>query len=164
MQSTKKAPARREDGVAPSNEESASTGSPAAQQNPLQQVITTDEGKNTKYNLCSDLWVLAICLPAVLSDLSGLIAFNHFFPFTPRFHFPFDSHMKYLLCFTYIMLFYCAFISSLFISHKLLCFCFRLLFCFTLLTASDRNGGRSSKQREQGKTRDSKWLAHSQDC
>lgn len=52
MQSTKKAPARREDGVAPSNEESASTGSPAAQQNPLQQVITTDEGKNTKYKMC----------------------------------------------------------------------------------------------------------------
>lgn len=43
--------------------------------------------------LCSDLWELAICLPAVLSDLSGLIAFNHFFPFTPRFHFPFDSHI-----------------------------------------------------------------------
>uniref|UniRef100_A0A671S4T3 GTP-binding protein 1 n=1 Tax=Sinocyclocheilus anshuiensis TaxID=1608454 RepID=A0A671S4T3_9TELE len=37
MQSTKKAPARREDGVAPSNEESASTGSPAAQQNVPQQ-------------------------------------------------------------------------------------------------------------------------------
>uniref|UniRef100_A0A671P3U4 GTP-binding protein 1 n=1 Tax=Sinocyclocheilus anshuiensis TaxID=1608454 RepID=A0A671P3U4_9TELE len=37
MQSTKKAPARREDGVAPSSEESASTGSPAAQQSVPQQ-------------------------------------------------------------------------------------------------------------------------------
>uniref|UniRef100_A0A8C1NT37 GTP-binding protein 1 n=1 Tax=Cyprinus carpio TaxID=7962 RepID=A0A8C1NT37_CYPCA len=51
MQSTKKAPARREDGVAPSNEESASTGSPAAQQTIPQQVISTNEGKNIKYKM-----------------------------------------------------------------------------------------------------------------
>ncbi len=161
MQSTKKAPPRREDGVAPSNEESASTGSPAALQNLLQQVITTDEGKNTKYKLCSaqiyGYWQFVFLLCFVWSVWSNSLL--SLFPFTPRFHFPFDSHMKYLLCFTYIMLFYCAFISSLFISHKLLCFCFR----FTLLTASDWNGGRSSKQREQGKTRDSKWLIYSQD-
>uniref|UniRef100_A0A8C1Z9T7 GTP-binding protein 1 n=1 Tax=Cyprinus carpio TaxID=7962 RepID=A0A8C1Z9T7_CYPCA len=65
MQSTKKAPARREDGVAPSSEESASTGSPAAQQSVPQQVITTDEGKNTKCKVCSALIYKAICLPAV---------------------------------------------------------------------------------------------------
>uniref|UniRef100_A0A9J8D8C1 GTP-binding protein 1 n=1 Tax=Cyprinus carpio carpio TaxID=630221 RepID=A0A9J8D8C1_CYPCA len=65
MQSTKKAPARREDGVAPSSEESASTGSPAAQQSLPQQVITTDEGKNTKCKVCSALIYKVICLPAV---------------------------------------------------------------------------------------------------
>ncbi|XP_073695982.1 GTP-binding protein 1 isoform X2 [Garra rufa] len=37
MQSTKKAPARREDGVAPTNEENASTGLPATQQSVPQQ-------------------------------------------------------------------------------------------------------------------------------
>ncbi|XP_016350370.1 GTP-binding protein 1 isoform X3 [Sinocyclocheilus anshuiensis] len=46
MQSTKKAPARREDGVAPSNEESASTGSPAAQQNVPQQAEMEEDPQN----------------------------------------------------------------------------------------------------------------------
>ncbi|KTF90420.1 hypothetical protein cypCar_00023692 [Cyprinus carpio] len=46
MQSTKKAPARREDGVAPSNEESASTGSPAAQQTVPQQTEMEEEPQN----------------------------------------------------------------------------------------------------------------------
>lgn len=62
--------------------------------------------------------------------------------------------MNYLPFFTYIMLllfFTCSSISSLLISHKLL---FPLPYCFTLITASDRNGGRPSKQREQGKTRE----------
>uniref|UniRef100_A0A8C1Z9S8 GTP-binding protein 1 n=1 Tax=Cyprinus carpio TaxID=7962 RepID=A0A8C1Z9S8_CYPCA len=46
MQSTKKAPARREDGVAPSSEESASTGSPAAQQSVPQQTLKTRRIRN----------------------------------------------------------------------------------------------------------------------
>uniref|UniRef100_A0A8C1WDD1 GTP-binding protein 1 n=1 Tax=Cyprinus carpio TaxID=7962 RepID=A0A8C1WDD1_CYPCA len=46
MQSTKKAPARREDGVAPSSEESASTGSPAAQQSVPQQTEMEEDPQN----------------------------------------------------------------------------------------------------------------------
>uniref|UniRef100_A0A8C1CBY2 GTP-binding protein 1 n=1 Tax=Cyprinus carpio carpio TaxID=630221 RepID=A0A8C1CBY2_CYPCA len=46
MQSTKKAPARREDGVAPSSEESASTGSPAAQQSLPQQTEMEEDPQN----------------------------------------------------------------------------------------------------------------------
>ncbi|KAL1278247.1 hypothetical protein QQF64_024920 [Cirrhinus molitorella] len=46
MQSTKKAPTRREDGVAPPNEESASTGSPATQQSVPQQTEMEEDPQN----------------------------------------------------------------------------------------------------------------------
>ncbi|XP_056111141.1 GTP-binding protein 1 isoform X1 [Rhinichthys klamathensis goyatoka] len=46
MQSTKKAPARREDGTAPPCEETACTGSPAAQQNIPQQTEMEEDPQN----------------------------------------------------------------------------------------------------------------------
>ncbi|XP_073695991.1 GTP-binding protein 1 isoform X3 [Garra rufa] len=46
MQSTKKAPARREDGVAPTNEENASTGLPATQQSVPQQTEMEEDPQN----------------------------------------------------------------------------------------------------------------------
>ncbi|XP_077069025.1 GTP-binding protein 1 isoform X1 [Siphateles boraxobius] len=46
MQSTKKAPARREDGAAPPCEETACTGSPAAQQNIPQQTEMEEDPQN----------------------------------------------------------------------------------------------------------------------
>lgn len=123
MQSTKKAPARREDGAAPPSEETASTGSPAAQQNIPQQVITEMLCYTQIYKYCQFLFLLQF----VWSVQSN--RFLSLFPFTPPFSFSFwylyelfhflQLHHALLLPF-----FTCSSISSLLISHKLLCFAF----------------------------------------
>lgn len=78
MQSTKKVPARREDGAAPPCEETVCTGSPAAQQNIPQQVITERVVMLYESRFMS---IVSFSSCSGLSDLSSfLIAFYHFFP------------------------------------------------------------------------------------
>lgn len=103
MQSTKKAPARREDGAAPPSEETASTGSPAAQQTIPQQVITEMLCYTQSYKYCQFVFLLRF----VWSVQSN--SFLSLFPFTPPFTFSFWYLYEFSFSSTTIMLFCCFF-------------------------------------------------------